>query len=100
VNLDEQKIAAIVNGEVEAVLFFSPTAVEHFVGILGKGKLCDLQNHLAITAVGPITANALRQSGVDTLLVAEDTTTDAVIAILNQHFAGTRKASAVGVVQE
>ena len=100
VNLDDQKIAAIANGEVEALLFFSPTAVEHFVGILGKDKLRDLQNHLAITAVGPITANALRQSGVDTLLVAEDTTTDAVIAILNQHFTGERKASAVGVVQE
>jgi uroporphyrinogen III methyltransferase / synthase len=100
VNLDEQKIAAIVNGEVEAILFFSPTAVEHFIGIVGTEKLLDLQNHLAITAVGPITANALHQSGVDTLLVAEDTTTHAVIAILNQHFAGPRKPSAVGVVQE
>src|SRR6202166_659332 len=100
VNLDDQKIAAIANGEVEALLFFSPTAVEHFVGILGKDKLRDLQNHLAITAVGPITANAVRQSGGDTLLVAEDTTTDSVIAILNQHFTGERKASAVGVVQE
>ena len=100
VNLDEQKIAAIVNGEVEAILFFSPTAVEHFIGIVGTEKLLDLQNHLAITAVGPITANALHQSGVDTLLVAEDTTTHAVIAILNQHFAGPRKPSAVGVVKE
>jgi uroporphyrinogen III methyltransferase/synthase len=100
VNLDEQKITAIVNGEVEAILFFSPTAVEHFIGIVGTEKLLDLQNHLAITAVGPITANALHQSGVDTLLVAEDTTTHAVIAILNQHFAGPRKPSAVGVVKE
>jgi len=100
VNLDQKRIAAIVNGEVEAILFFSPTAVEHFVGIVGAEKLRDLQNHLVITAVGPITANALRQSGVDILLVAEDTTTEAVIAILNQHFAATRKASPVGVVQE
>jgi uroporphyrinogen-III synthase len=100
VNLDDHKIAAIVNGEVDAVLFFSPTAVEHFVGIVSKEKLCELQNQLSIAAVGPITANALRQSGVATLLVAEDTTTNAVIAILNQHFTGERKASAVGVVQE
>jgi uroporphyrinogen III methyltransferase/synthase len=100
VNLDEEKIAAIVNGEAEAILFFSPTAVEHFVGIVGAEKLCDLQNHLVITAVGPVTANALHQSGVDTLLVAEDTTADAVIAALKQHFAATQKASVAGVVQE
>jgi uroporphyrinogen-III synthase len=100
VNLDQDKIAAIVNGEVEAILFFSPTAVEHFVGVVGQEKLRDLQNHLAITAVGPITANALRQLGVDTLLVAEDTTADAVIATLEKHFAPVPKASAVGVVQE
>jgi uroporphyrinogen III methyltransferase/synthase len=100
VNLDQEKISAIVNGEVEAILFFSPTAVEHFVGIVGAEKLCDLQNHLAITAVGPITANALRQSGVDNLLVAEDTTADAVIAALKQHFVATLRASVAGAVQE
>jgi len=100
VNLDEEKIAAIVNGEVEAILFFSPTAVEHFVGILGREKLRDLQSRMAITAVGPITANALHQSGVDTLLVADDTTADAVIAALEKHFTVAQKASAAGVVQE
>jgi uroporphyrinogen III methyltransferase/synthase len=100
VNLDEVKIAAIVNGEVEAILFFSPTAVEHFVGILGNEKLRELQKRLAITAVGPITANALHQSGVDSLLVAEDTTAGAVIAVLEKHFAARPKASVAGAVQE
>jgi uroporphyrinogen III methyltransferase/synthase len=100
VNLDEEKIAAVVNGEVEAILFFSPTAVEHFVGILGNEKLRELQKRLAITAVGPITANALHQSGVDSLLVAEDTTAGAVIAVLEKHFAARLKASVAGAVQE
>ena len=100
VNLDQEKIAAIMNVEVEAILFFSPTAVEHFVGIVGREKLRDLQNRLAITAVGPITAAALHQSSVDTLLVAEDTSADAVIAALQRHFAATRKASVAGVVHE
>jgi uroporphyrinogen-III synthase len=100
VNLDEEKIAAIVNGEVEAILFFSPTAVEHFVGILGNEKLRELQKRLAITAVGPITASALHQSGVDSLLVAEDTTAGAVIAVLEKHFAARPKASVAGAIQE
>ncbi|HEX3542941.1 MAG TPA: uroporphyrinogen-III synthase [Candidatus Acidoferrum sp.] len=100
VNLDQDKIAAIANADVDAILFFSPTAVEHFVGVVGKEKVRDLQNRLALTAVGPITANALRQSGVDNLLVADDTTSDAVIAVLQKHFATTPKISAVGAVQK
>jgi uroporphyrinogen III methyltransferase / synthase len=99
VNLDQEKMTKIVNGEVEAILFFSPTAVEHFVAIVGQEKLLDLQERLAITAVGPITANALRQSGVDTLLAAEDTTAGAVIAALEKHFGATLKTS-VGAVRE
>jgi uroporphyrinogen III methyltransferase/synthase len=100
VNLDEDKIAAIINGEVEAILFFSPTAVEHFVEIVGKEELRNLQNQSAITAVGPITANALRQAGVDILLVAEDTTADAVVAALEKYFTVSPKASVAGAVQE
>jgi uroporphyrinogen III methyltransferase/synthase len=100
VNLDQDKIAAIANADVDAILFFSPTAVEHFVGVVGKEKVRDLQNRLALTAVGPITANALRQSGVDNLLVADDTTSDAVIAVLQKHFATTPKISVVGAVQK
>jgi uroporphyrinogen-III synthase len=100
VNLDDEKIASILNGEVEAILFFSPTAVEHFVGVVGEEKLRDLENRVAIAAVGPITANALQQAGVHNLLVAEDTTAAAVISILKKHFAVPRKASAVGVVHE
>jgi uroporphyrinogen III methyltransferase / synthase len=100
VNLDQEKMTTIVNGEVEAILFFSPTAVEHFVAIVGQEKLLDLQERLAITAVGPITANALHQSGVDTLLVAEDTTAGAVIGALEKHFGATWKTSVAEAVQE
>jgi uroporphyrinogen III methyltransferase / synthase len=100
VNLDREKIAAIVNGQADALLFFSPTAVEHFVGIVSGKTLQALQNRLAITAVGPITANALIQSGVDNLIVAADTTSDAVIAALEKNFAGATKLSAEGVKQE
>ena len=99
VNLDRDKIAGIVNGESEALLFFSPTAVEHFAAIVGDKMLSVLQDRLAITAVGPITANALHQAGVKTMIVAEDTTSDAVIAALEQHFADIAKVAAAGVTK-
>lgn len=100
VNLDHEKIAAITDGETDALLFFSPTAVEHFAGIVGDKMLADLQHRVAITAVGPITASALNQAGVDTLVVAEEPTSDAVIAALEKHFAKAAKMSAAGVTRE
>lgn len=100
VNLDQEKVTRILTGESDAILFFSPTAVEHFVSVIGQAELQKLQHQSALTAVGPITANALEQAGIDKMLVAEDTTADAVIAALENYFAGSLKASAAGAVPE
>ncbi|MDP9337705.1 MAG: uroporphyrinogen-III synthase [Acidobacteriota bacterium] len=100
VNLDREKVAQIVNGEADAILFFSPTAVEHFAGLVGETVMRQLQHQLAITAVGPITAHALKQSGVHKSVVAGDTTVDAVIAALAMRFASAMKVSAAGALQE
>ena len=100
VNLDQEKVAGILAGESDAILFFSPTAVEHFVGMVGEPALQKLQQQSALAAVGPITANAFKQAGVDNMVVAADTTADAVIAALEIHFADAVKASAAGAVQE
>jgi uroporphyrinogen III methyltransferase / synthase len=100
VNLDQQRVAGILAGESDAILFFSPTAVEHFAGMVGEPALQKLQQQSALTAVGPITANGLKQAGVDNMIVAADTTAAAVIAALEIHFADAVKASAAGAVQE
>jgi uroporphyrinogen-III synthase len=97
VNLDHEKIAAIQQGDADAILFFSPTAVEHFLSVISGAMIQALQHKIALTAVGPITAAALHQAGVKTLLVAEDTTADAVIGALEKHFADTATPSAAGV---
>lgn len=86
INLDQQKIAKILNGEVEAILFFSPTAVDHFQDLVRNKVLRDLQKRVSMAAVGPITAGALRQAGVENGIVAEDTCVDAVVAALEKHF--------------
>jgi uroporphyrinogen III methyltransferase/synthase len=94
VNLDQRKVAHIINSEVDALLFFSPTAVDHFSMIVGSEVFVELQARLAITAVGPITANALHQIGVNRIVLSSDTTVDGVIAALQQHFAGAAPLAA------
>jgi uroporphyrinogen III methyltransferase/synthase len=95
--LERQSLGAIAKGEADAILFFSPSAVQHFVELFGPEEARGLQEKLAITAVGPITANALRAAGVERGVVAGDTTATAVIEALEKHFAGTAKPAPAGV---
>jgi len=98
--VDRQKLSKISAGEADAVLFFSPSAVQHFVELRGGEQLRALQDRLAITAVGPVTANALRQAGVSRAVVSADTTASAVLEALEIHFAGAGKVAPAGVKQK
>ena len=86
-----EKIAA---GHADAILFFSPSAVQHFAELVGVERLRRLQDTLAITAVGPVTAKALREAGVERIVVASDTTVASVIDALEKYFAAAKAASA------
>ncbi len=93
---EQRNLGQIAQGTADAVLFFSPSAVQHFAELFGGEQLCALQGKLAITAVGPVTANALREAGVGRIVVAGDTTAAAVVEALEQHFAGTVKQAPAG----
>jgi uroporphyrinogen III methyltransferase/synthase len=95
--VDRQRLSRIAEGEADAVLFFSPSAVQHFVELFGAEKLSALQDRLAIIAVGSVTANALQEAGVLHALVAADTTAASVVETLEEHFAGTSNTARTGV---
>jgi uroporphyrinogen III methyltransferase / synthase len=94
---DERSLRQIADGAADAALFFSPSAVHHFAELFGGDQLHGLQDKLAITAVGPVTANALRDAGVERIVLARDTTAAAVIEALVRHFADVAKPAQAGV---
>ena len=95
-DVDQRNLRQIAEGAADAVLFFSPSAVQHFAQLFGGEQLRALQDKLAITAVGPVTANVLRQAGVGRTVLAGDTTAAAVVNALEKHFAGTVKRAPAG----
>jgi uroporphyrinogen III methyltransferase / synthase len=95
---DQDGLKKIADGQADAVLFFSPSAVQHFAKLVGAGQLPKIQDMLAITAVGPVTAKALREAGVMRVVVAADTTVPSVVEALEKHFAAA-KAAPAGVKQ-
>jgi uroporphyrinogen-III synthase len=84
----------IADGQADAILFFSPSAVQHFAELVGAEKLRQIQDKLAITVVGPVTAKALQEAGVLRSVVAADTTAASVIESLGKYFAAAKAAPA------
>ena len=94
--VNQDGLKRLAEGDADAVLFFSPSAVHHFAELFGAAKLSALQDKLAVTAVGPVTATALREAGVIRALAAADTTAASVMEALEQHFASAVNATSAG----
>jgi len=94
--LELEELLGILNGKAEAILFFSPSAVQHFVEMIGGEQLRSLEDKMAITAVGPVTANALGDAGVRRIVQARDTTAAAVVEALEEYFVENLRQAQTG----
>jgi uroporphyrinogen-III synthase len=97
---DRGKVQDGLTGAVDAVLFYSPSAVQNFVELSGREKLASLQGRAVMVAIGHATAAALHGAGIQRIARAADTTTKAVVEALEGHLARTKRRSAVGANEE
>lgn len=93
-SMGKMELKKVTDGQADAILFFSPSAVQHFAELVGLEKLREIQDRLAVTAVGPVTAQAVREAGVERVVVAAETTAASVIDALEKHFAAAKAAPA------
>lgn len=94
---DAEKWREVFNGGADAILFFSSSAVSHLTEHLALGQFADAQNRMALVAIGPVTAKALRNAGVERMAVAGDATSAAAVEALEDYFAGKNKQISGGV---
>jgi uroporphyrinogen-III synthase len=97
---DREKLHDSIKGGVDGILFYSPSAVQNFLELLGRERLDTLQGRALMVAIGPTTANALSAAGIQRIARAADTTTKAVVEVLEGHLARTKKRSVAGVREE
>jgi uroporphyrinogen-III synthase len=83
---DHSRAQQVLGNHADAILFFSPSAVHNFADLAGRDHLAAVQDKIAIAAVGPITAGALRELGVHRIIIAADTTSASVVDALVAHF--------------
>jgi uroporphyrinogen III methyltransferase/synthase len=97
---DREKLHESLRDGVDSILFYSPSAVQNFLELLGREPLGALQGRVLMVAIGPTTANALSAAGIQRIARAADTTTKAIVEALEGHLARTKKRSAVGIKEE
>jgi uroporphyrinogen-III synthase len=90
---DRSLIEAIRDGRADAVAFFSPSAFHEFQKLMGPDLLGKRNSRLALAAVGPVTAGAIRAAGLPVAIEADEATTASLVAGLERHFSALESES-------
>lgn len=96
---ESRRHLAEIKSGVDAMLFFSPSAVHHMQDLLGKAKFVILSNEVAYAAIGPVTEKALRETGVRRIIGASEVHAEAVVAALEEFFLGAQTSLPAGAKQ-
>ena len=97
---DWQKIQELLRQRsVDAVLFFSPSAVHHLREILGAERFKEFGQQAVFVAIGPVSEKALREEGAGRILTSADTNAGAAIATLTEFFSKAGQALPAGAKQ-
>jgi len=78
---------AIRRGEVDVVSFFSPSAFHNLVEAIGLETLRNLSGRVALAAIGPVTAGAIRDAGLLVEIEAREATAASLVATMSEYFA-------------
>jgi uroporphyrinogen-III synthase len=68
--IDPEVLRAVREADVDVISFFSPSAIENMRGELGEQRFARLGENVALAAVGPVTAAALRNAGLPVAIEA------------------------------
>ncbi len=96
---DREKVQETLTGGVDGILFYSPSAVQNFLELVGRERIGTLQGRAVMVAIGHATAAALGVAGIQRIARAADSTTQAVVEALEGHLARTKKRSTAGAQQ-
>jgi len=84
----ERALERIRAGEVDAVTLASPSAFERLAEQLGIPALEELSGRVALAALGPVTAAAIRQAGLPVAVAPAKPSAAALVEALAAYFAG------------
>lgn len=82
----------LLDRQIDAVTFTSASTVRNLVGLLGEEQAPDLLRPTTVATIGPVTAEAARQLGIEPAIVSREYTVPALVEALVHHFQERRSA--------
>ena len=79
-------LEAVRGGQADAVTFFSPSAFHEFQKLVGSDAVRKWNSRVALAAVGPVTAEAIRGAGLPVAIEADEASVASLVAALERHF--------------
>ena len=76
----------LLDGHVDAVTFTSATGVRRFAELFGEEQAADLLNITVVAAIGPVTAAAADELGIQTTVMPDEYTVDGLVKALVNYF--------------
>jgi uroporphyrinogen III methyltransferase / synthase len=76
----------LLDRQIDAVTFTSASTIRSFVQIYGEDQAVDLLNTTLVACIGPVTAEAAQQLGIQTTLMPERFTVPDLVDALVDHF--------------
>ena len=81
-----ERLRVAVEAGLDAVTLMSPSAVRHLADLLGDLDFRQLGERSVFACIGPTTAAAVRERGVEPRVISEASTTEALVEALELHF--------------
>lgn len=85
---DRDVYRMLLDRQIDAVTFTSASTVQNFARIFGEDQAADLLRTTVVAAIGPVTAEAARQLGIETTVMPARYTIADLVDALVAHFAG------------
>jgi uroporphyrinogen III methyltransferase/synthase len=83
----------LLDRHIDAVTFASASAVKNFVAMLGQDQAADLLRSTVVASIGPVTAEAAQQLGIETRVMPARYTIPDLVDALVEHFSEPARTS-------
>jgi uroporphyrinogen III methyltransferase/synthase len=91
---DPDVYGLLLEGRIDVVTFTSASAVRNFAKIYGADPAADLLRRTTVAAIGPVTAEAARQLGIEVTVQPASYTIAGLVDAIAAHFSAARTATA------
>ena len=83
---DEDVYKMLLEGQIDAVVFTSPSTVRKFARAIGEEQAADLLRTTVVACIGPVTAEAAQQLDIPATVMPSEYTIPALVGALVDHF--------------